>query len=256
MASSAPAVTFPQAVFIGDSLTQFGFSEAGGWLSILADRAQRRCDMVQRGFSGYNTSWCRQLLPALYPDAASVASVALFTIFLGVNDANRPGTTGQHVAVPLFKENLEAMLEHLVGRCALARHRVLLVNVPPVDEVTFSAVLQRDGLVGGKHQEDCAEYVDAAQTVAEKWRVDCVDLQTAFLSRGDWQAQLLGDGLHFSKAGSQLVADLVWPQLEKRLSDCPVLFPLWKDLASSPNSVKVLDEWLQKHGGDTETNDQ
>jgi hypothetical protein len=47
----------PAWVLFGDSITQFACSADGGWASHLAFAYQRKCDVVERGFAGYNTRW-------------------------------------------------------------------------------------------------------------------------------------------------------------------------------------------------------
>lgn len=49
---------------IGDSNTQFGFSD-GGFASQLADRYIRKCDVINRGFNGYTSEYLRHMLPRL-----------------------------------------------------------------------------------------------------------------------------------------------------------------------------------------------
>lgn len=49
-------------VCIGDSITQQGFGNSG-WVAGLADTYQRRADIVDRGFSGYNTRNILHLFP-------------------------------------------------------------------------------------------------------------------------------------------------------------------------------------------------
>ena len=63
--ASQPAVEdlhYPRVLLFGDSLTQYSFGYDGGWGAMLADRLQRRADVVVRGYSGYNTRWCRIVL--------------------------------------------------------------------------------------------------------------------------------------------------------------------------------------------------
>jgi hypothetical protein len=56
-----PCLDWPRLILFGDSLTQYSFSE-GGWGAMLAHKLQRRCDVINRGFSGYNSKWCRMIL--------------------------------------------------------------------------------------------------------------------------------------------------------------------------------------------------
>ena len=48
-------IKWPNILLIGDSLTQLGYSESGKWVALVADLFQRKCDIINRGFSGYTT---------------------------------------------------------------------------------------------------------------------------------------------------------------------------------------------------------
>ncbi|CAN0465067.1 unnamed protein product [Hapterophycus canaliculatus] len=67
-------------------------AERLGWLSLLAHWWERRFDVVNRGFSGYNTRWLMPLVEKIFvPDRDGNAPVKLVTIFLGANDCVLPG---------------------------------------------------------------------------------------------------------------------------------------------------------------------
>ncbi|CAI9572942.1 unnamed protein product, partial [Staurois parvus] len=55
-------ICWPRVVLFGDSITQFAF-EANGWGATLADKLVRKCDVLNRGLSGYNTRWAKLILP-------------------------------------------------------------------------------------------------------------------------------------------------------------------------------------------------
>nr|KAJ3419520.1 hypothetical protein HK105_006849 [Polyrhizophydium stewartii] len=71
------AIELDQILLFGDSLTQ------------LADAYVRKLDVVNRGFSGYNTDWCRLLLPSVLATIRPTPRVRirLVTVLLGANDA-------------------------------------------------------------------------------------------------------------------------------------------------------------------------
>ena len=59
--------SWKKLIIIGDSNTQFGFGTEceANWLSFLANMLQRRCDVINRGFSGYNTRYMKDLTPRI-----------------------------------------------------------------------------------------------------------------------------------------------------------------------------------------------
>jgi lysophospholipase L1-like esterase len=87
--SGTAAPLRPYFVTFGDSITQRGF--APGWTGQLADAYQRRADVINRGYSGYNSRWALQLLPRVFPQPAPGSPAPrLVTIFFGANDAALP----------------------------------------------------------------------------------------------------------------------------------------------------------------------
>ena len=82
----------PQFITFGDSITQKGFSSPSGWTAALAEAYQRRADVVNRGYSGYNTNWALQLLDKVFPPAGC-SGVRLATVWFGANDAALPNRT-------------------------------------------------------------------------------------------------------------------------------------------------------------------
>lgn len=52
----------------------------------------RKCDVVNRGLSGYNTRWAKLILPRLIAKSAGAESTVAVTIFFGANDSSLKGT--------------------------------------------------------------------------------------------------------------------------------------------------------------------
>lgn len=59
--SMAPTV-YPGWLLFGDSITQQSFS-AGGYGQWMSDNYQRRADIINRGYGGYNTEWALRIMP-------------------------------------------------------------------------------------------------------------------------------------------------------------------------------------------------
>ena len=87
----------------------------------------RKCDVINRGFSGYNARWCSHLLPQLVTkDVAKDAAVV--TIFLGANDSNNFETNPrQHVPLEEFKERLTGMVQHLLVK--LLKTLIMFISI-------------------------------------------------------------------------------------------------------------------------------
>lgn len=220
-------VVYPRIFLFGDSLTQRSFSEEGFWGSLVAEAFERRCDVVVRGFSGYNTRMCKYILPRIFgPEDA--ASVAAFVIFLGANDCSEPTDHGaQNVPLKEFISNLEEMLQHLKV-CGVPMSKVILLTPPPYCDEKWVAWCKKTGRdLARRNLETVSRYVDAVSKLGEEQHVKVIDIFAAFQQEQNWQ-QLLLDGLHLSKPGSQKLARCLVPFLEQAVGPVPAIFPDWK----------------------------
>lgn len=74
----------------------------------------RKCDVLNRGFSGYNVRWCRLLLPQLVTKE-NASEIAAITIFLGANDSNDfESNPRQHVPLAEYCDGLTDMVQYLM----------------------------------------------------------------------------------------------------------------------------------------------
>jgi isoamyl acetate esterase len=95
-----------KAVFFGDSITQHGLNpEIDGWLCSFANWWTRRVDVVNRGFSGYNSRWAVLIVDEVVvqerPD--------IVFVFFGANDAVDK-SVGQHVDLPEYEQNMHKVV--------------------------------------------------------------------------------------------------------------------------------------------------
>ncbi|KAJ1801450.1 isoamyl acetate-hydrolyzing esterase [Coemansia sp. RSA 2399] len=71
MASADDTYEYPMydvALAFGDSITQLGYEHKNsGWLTHLSNKYVRRMDILNRGFSGYNTTRARQVAHVVFP---------------------------------------------------------------------------------------------------------------------------------------------------------------------------------------------
>ena len=98
-----------KALFFGDSITQHGLNPSiNGWLCQFADWWTRRVDVINRGFSGYNSRW-----GVLIVDEVVVSeNPDIVFVFFGANDAVDTWV-GQHVPLDEYKSNMEKIFDTL-----------------------------------------------------------------------------------------------------------------------------------------------
>ena len=208
-------------VLFGDSLTQRGWGPDGsvGWASSLSHTFQRKADVFNRGYGGYNTRWAAFLAPYLFPALGSGGSSKhlLVTVWFGANDAAAP-TEGPHVPLDEYEANLGA----IIGQCQRASLAVVVLTPPPVHEATRLEYQRRahgpraTG-VAERTTERAGAYAAAAKRVAARRGVRCLDVHGLMLAEGGsgaggWPSFVgagdpAGDGLHLSATGQRFVAD-------------------------------------------------
>jgi lysophospholipase L1-like esterase len=227
MTAAAPFRIRPVICLFGDSITQQGFGVNGqnGWASLLASAYARRADVVNRGFSGYNTVHALELLPRVFGPLESTAtptdtgsnedgdddnddknSMLFCTVFFGANDAALPGE-GQHVPMQQYGDNIGKIVDRIRARCGGggggATFPIIFLTPPPVDEKAWAA--WREIETSDRENMVAREYGATMKQVAA--RHDCHAVDTWELLQGDSadRSRFLSDGLHLNESGNQLV---------------------------------------------------
>ncbi|KAG2428152.1 hypothetical protein HXX76_011832 [Chlamydomonas incerta] len=263
-AGSFVAAARPRIILFGDSLTERGFDQPGGWAAYMAANYTRRADVVNRGMSGYNTRWALQVLPYVFgPPAATggsssgsssggaLAGQVLFaTLFFGANDAAKTDgpehSARQHVPVDEYGRNLRQMVSYMR---AAGVGRILLLTPPPVwgpgrrKHMLWRVGEQSKDWPLDRTQEATQPYARAAAEAAAELGVPCLDLNTLLQQEEGWGERLLCDGLHLTPTGQErlwaLVREAVWREWpETRPEALQTQFPAWDaiNFADIPSS--------------------
>ncbi|KAK7502481.1 hypothetical protein BaRGS_00006434 [Batillaria attramentaria] len=216
---------WPKVVLFGDSLTQYSFSLDGCWGALVSDLLQRKCDVINRGFSGYNVRWCRLMLPQLVPKEVAKETVAI-TIFLGANDSNDfELNSRQHVPLEEYREGLGSMIDHLLS-VGVSRDKIILISPPAFAAEAWEKQCIMKGKPLSKNNKTTGEYAKVCMSVAKEYGTQTVDLYTSMMKSPNWEEMLI-DGLHLSQSGSKHLFDLLKPVMEQLTSNLPMKFPLW-----------------------------
>nr|OQO19696.1 hypothetical protein B0A51_12069 [Rachicladosporium sp. CCFEE 5018] len=248
-----------QFILFGDSITQQSFAQDNSFAfgAELSNAYVRRLDVVNRGYSGYNTEQALKILPKIIPTPTHT-KIRLFTLFFGANDARLPNTPGgpqQNVPLEAYRTNLKSILTHPTLR-AHQNVRLMVITAPPVDERMLSAAASAffdTKMAPNRTAINTAKYVEAAREVAKEEGVVCCDLWGAMMSRAGWRTGregplpgsldgaenevlqgLLSDGLHFTPSGYKVLYDEVMNTIEQNWPDqmpdrLPFVLPAWDD---------------------------
>ena len=158
-------------------------------------------DVINRGFSGYNTSHALRVLPSIIqpPTHSQIRLMVGFhplydfckmlaykgqTVFFGANDAVLEGLP-QHVPLGEYRTNLRTIVSHEVLQ--VHNPRLILITPPPICEYKTQ---EHDRESGKIHKQRMAartkEYVDAALEVGKEASIPTVNLWNAFMAYAGW----------------------------------------------------------------------
>lgn len=217
-------------ILFGDSITQFSF-QAHGWGAELANKLARKCDVVNRGFSGYNSRWARLLLPRLInPLGSTEENIAAVTVFFGANDCSlEDENPQQHVPLQEYSENLREM-GRLLASAGVSADRVIFITPPPLDEEAWGKECVLKGCGLNRSNAVAGEYAQACVRTAAQCGSDVLDLWTLMQKDGQDFRLYLSDGLHLSEKGNQFVSQRLWELLEGKVAQLPFILPYWGDV--------------------------
>ncbi|XP_072020922.1 isoamyl acetate-hydrolyzing esterase 1 homolog isoform X2 [Amphiura filiformis] len=223
--------SWPKIILFGDSITQFSFGE-GGWGAFIADKLQRKCDIVNRGFSGYNSTLGKVALLKVIPKTA-IPAITMVTILFGTNDATLDSSNAKYVSSDDFCLNIKAMIDYL-QEGGLEASKIVLITPPPIYGEGWKKHCQTTyGVAQNRTNANTGLYAKACCTVAKDLGIEVLDIYTIMQQEPKWERYLL-DGLHLSPDGNQFLGEQLWKMLEPKTRDLPMQLPDWKDV--DPNN--------------------
>uniref|UniRef100_A0A060TAA6 ARAD1C44242p n=1 Tax=Blastobotrys adeninivorans TaxID=409370 RepID=A0A060TAA6_BLAAD len=242
-------VALDKLLLLGDSIISFSNDPNLGFglTPALQNYYSRRLQVINRGFSGYNSSWARALIdPILSEENAGHAKVKLAVIFYGSNDSATNDI--QHVPIDKYRDNLR----YIASRALEAGAQVILVGPAPLNETNTEFLEDRT-------TESMKNYGQAAGEIAKELGVGFVDLWHAFIRSTGWKEgephpgkldqqskysldDYFTDGLHYTGKGYKVFYDELkaeikakYPQLSPEA--LPRLLPEWQDWKSTYPSL-------------------
>ena len=223
MITSRPAI-----ILFGDSITQQGFASTSnslGWVGLLSNAYARRADVLNRGFSGYNTRHAVNLLPKVFGQDMDPNNTLFVTVFFGANDASLPGERehNQHVPIEEYEDNLRLIVQDIGSK--LKETPIILITPPPLDEKTWDNYCRKefDDLSPRSNAQSKA-YGERVKIVANDLGCYLVDSFSLLGGNSDVSvySKTLEDGLHLSAKGEVLLYDGLMDVIKR---DLPHLAP-------------------------------
>ncbi|KAM9355713.1 isoamyl acetate-hydrolyzing esterase 1 homolog [Pholidichthys leucotaenia] len=242
--SEFTAVIWPKVILFGDSITQLSF-QANGFGAEIANKLARKCDVLNRGFSGYNSTWAKIVLPRLIGEQKSAENmkIAAVTVFFGANDCTLKDKNPQkHIPLQEYSENLKEICSFLTS-VGVPADRVFFITPPPIHEPTWEKECILNGCPLNRLNSVAGQYAEACVHTAGQCGANVLDLWTLMQKDGQDYTIYLSDGLHLSEQGNQFVVKHLWAMLESHLADLPFLLPYWGDVdPKSPESSLLCDK--------------
>jgi len=206
-----------------------------------------KVDVINRGFSGYNTRMALYLLNKVFTLDGSGNAPLFATVFFGANDSAYPPNT-QHVPLEEFISNTKAIVSHISKVCKT----VVLITPPAFYHSAWKQCCidnNRPPVSANRSDELAGKYASAVVEIAKELGVHYIDLWSEMHNlkpQGDEWKVYLSDGLHLSRDGNAILFHL----LKKIIEGVPSISannlamyggeaPLWSDVNMENPSLSI-----------------
>ena len=169
---------------------------------------QRKCDVINRGFSGYNTDHIKIILPKLLSEFKP-ESVCGFVILLGTNDSTEATNLIQHVPLQRYSKNMKDILSYLTN-WGIPKDKIIVISPGRINDAKWAEVR---GTEISHHDHLVVDYARETIKVAKENGVFFYDFYTAMEEYGPDFHEFLHDGLHLSQKGGELLFKGILPFL-------------------------------------------
>lgn len=202
-------------------------------------------DVINRGFSGYNTDWAlpilRQLLPTHKEQQDQACSIPLMTIFFGANDAALPGSP-QHVPLDRFKQNTKEMIDLVKNpqsRYYNPKMRLILITPPPINEAQWGKKCQENGGTLNRTNEAARSYAECISEIGRETNTPVADIWSRLMDKVHQEqrdlSDFLLDGLHLNANGYRELYDVLLQIISEKYNEIHpdnlgYELAYWKDL--------------------------
>ncbi|OUM52811.1 hypothetical protein BVG19_g2037 [[Candida] boidinii] len=238
---------FPKFLMFGDSITQRAFDQyplpgistqlefALG--PALVGTYTRKMDILQRGFSGYNSEWVKYLLPKIleyeHDSKKEHENIKIAYLFIGTNDGRLPDSK-LHVPIERYEENLKEMIDLFLEK------RIKLIIVAPGLHFAekwydFNPIDKEQKT--GTDPKELLKYADVTVKVANEYKLPYINMSQIMTDSGIALDELLCDGIHYTGKGYKLFFDNLLETIklnypEYHPDNLRMRLPLWSEVVA------------------------
>ncbi|KAL4863947.1 hypothetical protein BDV12DRAFT_201590 [Aspergillus spectabilis] len=201
------ALSYDKVLLFGDSITQGSYDPESGFAfgAAIQHAYSRKMDVIQRGFSGYNSDHAAAIFPYILQQESNIK---LMILFFGTNDSIIPESKN-HIPLPRFKENTRG----IILDAQEAGIKVVLIGPGPFNHHQFISVME-EGWVCDRTTLRARAYCDAAVELGRELGIPVVQLWYIIMADMGWKGgdpvygleevpdqgrlgEYFNDGLHF-----------------------------------------------------------
>jgi lysophospholipase L1-like esterase len=211
-----------------------------GWTAQLSEYYIRRCDVINRGLSGYTTRHAR-LIESHAISNEDLSRTSLLTIWFGANDA-AVDPPGNQPRISLFKyeEHIKYLVDAVQKRALKLNNQnlnILIMTPIPVNEekrAAFLSLANNSKTITDRTNQMIQSYTQICLKISQQLNTPCLDLYNLMLGFKDYSIYLQEDGLHLSSEGNQFIFETIKSMIEKDLphldpNQLPFIYPLAAD---------------------------
>jgi lysophospholipase L1-like esterase len=203
----------------GDSITYGAWDiQKSGWATQLRqflDNLQEKnpdyyCLFYNLGIPGETTDGLVKRFENELTAREREGEEAIFIFAFGANDAAYLSNENKF---RVSKEKFKMNLEQVIGKTLAISKKILVVNILPIVEKMNSS--PRNGKIRLNKYMD--EYNSVLQELADRFKLQLIDINSVFMKAGHEKLFIPDDGLHPNDEGHQIMFETIRPEVQEML---------------------------------------
>lgn len=206
-------------LIFGDSITYGAWDSHGGWADRIKEKIHQSAidvnadptktfQLYNMGISGDTSTGLLSRMEQEVITRKSATRPYVLLISIGTNDTLIDGTNGKlKTSLADYEKNIRELLS--IARKYTAK--IITVGLPPLpeEEIEFLGMQYNRARLN--------EYNQSFKNISTELGIPFVDSFQGYLEASDVVALYSADKLHPSDLGHELIAESVWPQLQRAL---------------------------------------